>query len=316
MKRLTSIVLFFVALGAARALHAQPQATPREAATSLGAKMTLISAGKFVMGSLPGEWGRGADEEPRHEVRITRPFYMGCGEVTNREFQQFVDASKYNPIPLAESDSQFLYYLAGAGKKKYDGTPVNAPDNPVVWVSWYSACRFCNWLSEKEGLPPVYLFTESANKGLPPEVSMSRPHDGGYRLPTEAEWEYAARAGTTGAYSFGPDDKNYLQYAYNSSLDRAFSINTAPVLSGKPNPWGLHQMNGNVGEWCWDIFAHAYDMNQPVDPLGALAGRSRVDRGGSFRLAPAYGRSAARLMDVPTMTRYDLGFRVMRNVTP
>jgi formylglycine-generating enzyme required for sulfatase activity len=267
------------------------------------------------MGSPAGEWGRGANEEPQRTISITRPFYMARGEVTNQEFKTFIDATKYNPVPLAESDFQFLYYLTGAGKAKYDSTPTNAPDHAVIWVSWYSACRFCNWLSEKEGLPPVYVFTESKEKGLPPAVAMARPYDGGYRLPTEAEWEYAARAGTTTAFSFGPDDKKFAEYAHYGMLPPYNDPNYRhPVLSGKPNPWGLHQMHGNAFEWCWDFYAKRYDPNQLADPLGPPQGRLRVERGGTGRLPPMYARSAARLMDVPAMTRYDLGFRLVRNV--
>ncbi len=285
-----------------------------EVTNTLGAKLVLIPAGSFTMGSAPGEWGRGANEGPQRHITITRPFYMARGEVTNGEFKAFVDATKYNPIPLAESDFQFLYYLMGEGKAKYDKTPANAPDHAVTWVSWYSACRFCNWLSEKEGLPPVYVFTPAKEKGQPPIVTAQRPYDGGYRLPTEAEWEYAARAGTTTAFSFGVDDKSFSEYAYYGMLPPYNQPDyRRPVLSGKPNAWGLHQMHGNVFEWCWDIYAKSYDPNQLTDPVDPPTGRLRVERGGTGRLGPMYGRSAARLMDVPTMTRYDLGFRVVRN---
>jgi len=181
-------------------------------------------------------------------------------------------------------------------------------------VSWYAAVRFCNWLSEKEGRPPVYEFAKTEGGGAPAVVSMAHPYGGGYRLPTEAEWEYAARAGTTTAYSFGPDDRDFPQYGfcfYFSPFVGAMS--TAASLSATPNPWGLHQMHGNVFEWCWDRYEKVYDVNRTVDPTGPDAGELRIERGGAMRAPPCYGRSAARLMDHPTATRYDLGFRVVRN---
>lgn len=285
-----------------------------ETTNSIGTRLVLIPAGSFVMGSPAGEWGRMPNEEPQRKITISRPFYMARGEVTNQEFRTFVEATKYNPIPAGETDFQFLFYLAGAGKAKYDNTPTNAPDHAVTWVSWYSACRFCNWLSEKEGLPPVYVFTESKEKGTPPKVEMARPFDGGYRLPSEAEWEYAARAGTTTAFSFGPDDKDFTKYAYYGLMPPYNDPNCKhPVLSGIPNAWGLHQMHGNVFEWCWDFYAKRYDPYQLTDPFGAPAGEMRVERGGTGRLGPMYARSAARMMDVAPLTRFDLGFRIVRN---
>jgi len=290
---------------------------PKEVNT-LGMELVLIPAGQFVMGSPAGEWGRGGNEAPQRQVSITRPFYMSRGETTNGQFMQFVKATAYNPVPLLESDSQFLYYLTGGGKAKYAGKPESAPGNPVLWVSWYSALRFCNWLSEKAGRPAVYEIGKPEANGRSPSADMLRPFDGGYRLPTEAEWEYAARAGTTTAFSFGPDDKLYPQHAFAHyfSVRTGYTSKTVSSLSHQPNPWGLHQMHGNVFEWCWDRYAKIYDRNDTADSLGPPHGHLRVERGGAAKLPPCFGRSAARMMDPPVTTRYDLGFRVVRNQRP
>jgi formylglycine-generating enzyme required for sulfatase activity len=179
-------------------------------------------------------------------------------------------------------------------------------------VSWFAACRFCNWLSEKEGRPAVYVFHEAKDKGGPPRVEMARPYEGGYRLPTEAEWEYAARAGTTTAFSFGEDDRRYGEHAHSYVVAApSGAVGNDAVNARKPNPWGLYQMHGNAHEWCWDWYAPLYDLTRTQDPTGPDAGVFRVNRGGAMRLPPNYGRSAARMMDDPCATRYDLGFRVV-----
>jgi len=321
MKRTTLVLTLTLglALDSARTAHAgaakRADAGLPQEENSLGMELVLIPAGQFVMGSPAGEWGRGGNEAPQRQVTITRPFYMSRGETTNAQFMEFINATTYNPIPLFESDGQFLYYLTGGGTKKYEGKPESASDNPVLWVSWYSAIRFCNWLSEKEGKTPVYEFRKPPAEGQPASVRMERPYDGGYRLPTEAEWEYAARAGTTTAFSFGPDDKLYSQFAFAHyfSIRTGYRSKTVASTSHKPNPWGLYQMHGNVFEWCWDWYRKVYDKNVTIDPLGPERGELRVERGGAAKLPPCFGRSAARMMDPSVTTRYDLGFRVVRN---
>lgn len=290
---------------------------PRQIQTGLGIKLVLIPAGTFTMGSPPGEWGRGRNEVPRRKVAITRPFYMSRGEVANGPFLKFVDEMKHKPVEAGESDSMFLYYQRGAGEPKYRNRGPNRADHPAIWVSWYSALRFCNWLSAKEGLKPVYAFESARAAGSPPTVRMAHPYGGGYRLPTEAEWEYAARAGTTTAFSFGDDDRGFRKYAFSYTMEPfSGAMNNEAVHARQPNPWGLHQMHGNVHEWCWDAYAPRYDPNRTTDPLGPDAGQHRVTRGGAMKLPPCFGRSAARMLDEPTSTRYDLGFRVVRSLVP
>jgi len=319
--RLAAIVASVLAMGAALAADAPapaPAAAPLPSATnSLGMKLILIPAGQFSMGSPPGEWGRGRDEEPQRQVTITRPFLLSSTETTNGQFLAFFDAVKYEPVAAAEADFQFLTTLRGAGRAKYDKMPFNKPEYPVTWVSWFAACRFCNWLSEKEGRTPVYAFDKPAAPGQPPPVRLVAPWEGGYRLPTEAEWEYAARAGTATAFSFGPDDRKFSEYGFSMLQEPyAGAMATAPAVSRKPNPWGLYQMHGNVHEWVWDVYAPRYDTSRVTDPLGPDVGELRVTRGGTQRMPANYGRSAARLMDDPCVTRYGLGFRVARNLAP
>ena len=313
LRMLAALGALLAGLGAL-ASGAPPLAPARKApeiTNSIGMKFVLIPAGRFRMGSAPGEWGRSRDEGPQRDVTITRAFLVSRGETSNAQFYRFVDDAKYDARPLNEADRQFLSYRRSP---KYKNRPAGKPDHPILWVSWFSACRFCDWLSKKEGLKPVYVFVKSKAKGQPPLVKMADAYGGGYRLPTEAEWEYAARAGTTTAFSFGPDAVKFREHAYSMLLEPYFgAMRNDAVISRKPNPWGLYQMHGNVHEWCWDWYAPSYDPNQTTDPTGPRVGPYRVLRGGSMRLMPQYGRSAARMMDDPAMTRWGVGFRVVRN---
>jgi formylglycine-generating enzyme required for sulfatase activity len=175
---------------------------------------------------------------------------------------------------------------------------------PVESVSWYEAVGFCNALSQKEGLPPFYAINGQWVVEVP---DWNGP---GYRLPTEAEWEYACRAGTTTRYSFGDDDKALGDYAWYSANSNS---QTHPVGEKKPNRFGLHDMHGNVWEWCWDWFHEDYYRNSPgVDPLGAGQAAYRVSRGGSSNYEPRHVRSAMRNRDAPELRLLNLGFRAAR----
>lgn len=299
------------------ATETKPERKP-DFVNSLGMPFVLIPAGKFVMGTPEGEWGRGRNEGPQREVTITRPFYMGQVEIVNKWFKQFVKETGYDPQKINESDFQFMLYVKSdikekGGQKRWEWHD----DFPVLFVSWYSALRFCNWLSEKEGYPPVYVWEKDKTEGEfeLPVVRMAEPYGGGYRLPTEAEWEYAARAGTKTAFFFGPDDTNIDKYSYLSGYNAPVPFRKLPP-DRLPNPWGLYHMTGNAGEWCWDRYSGSYEYYETVDPTGPFRGIYRVSRdgaqGGGARI-PCYSRSGARAMDFPTMTRYNLGFRVVFN---
>ncbi len=245
-------------------------------------RLTLIPAGEFLMGSPADDDWSVDNEEPQHRVRITRPFYLGATEVTRGQFRRFVDEAGYQTE--AEKDGK-----GGRGwneaAKKFEQDPRYTWQNagfeqtdlhPVVNVSWNDAVAFAEWLSHKEGKT--------------------------YRLPTEAEWEYACRAGTTTRYCTGDDPEGlaavgniadgtlkarYPDWKYATIAARDGYIHTAPVGCYNPNAWGLFDMHGNVWEWCTDRFAGDYYKRSPADdPPGPAGTSSRVFRGGSWERTP------------------------------
>jgi formylglycine-generating enzyme required for sulfatase activity len=181
-----------------------------------------------------------------------------------------------------------------------------ADDRPVNRVTWYDAIDFCNRLSEREGLTPAYRRDRN-------NVSWDAATDG-YRLLTEAEWEYACRAGTRTRYSFGDGgyyDRNLGEYAWYS--DNAGGGGAPhPVGTRKPNPWGLYDMHGNVWEWCWDWYGSYPSRTPQVDPMGPPAGEYRVLRGGSFLGRAVFLRSSVRFRGRPEDLVLGSGFRYAR----
>jgi formylglycine-generating enzyme required for sulfatase activity len=240
---------------------------------TIGMKLVLIPAGTFLMGSPDADKDADPDEKPRHRVRITRPFYLGTTEVTQGQYRAVTGE---NPSHFKGSD-----------------------DLPVENVSWNDAIAYCNKLSELEGLKPYYQFGPGVPSG-----------GDGYRLPTEAEWEYACRAGSTTRYSFGDDAASLGEYAW---FDGNSGEKTHPVGQKRPNAWGLYDMHGNVWEWCRDGWDADYYKNSPVaDPLGPSQAAFRVIRGGGWNFNPRHARSANRDWITPGL-RYDfLGFRLAR----
>jgi formylglycine-generating enzyme required for sulfatase activity len=316
---------------AGTALGEEPQQPRKEIAADLGGgvklKMVLVPAGEFTMGSREsaedtaaffnktygGDAIKADDfkvEHPQHRVRITKPFYLGDCHVTRGQFRQFVaDASYTTDAEKGEKPGGWGWDPdAGAGKfvfnEKYSWRNAGfaqRDEHPVVNVSWNDAVAFCKWLSRKEGNT--------------------------YRLPTEAEWEYACRAGTTTRYWSGDDPETLAKvgnvadatakaqfpdwkYTIKASDGYAF---TAPVGSFKPNAFGLYDMHGNAWQWCADWYGTEYYAASPADdPTGPRSGKLRVLRGGSWNLGPDFARSAKRLRCAPD-ERSDLaGFRVAR----
>lgn len=238
----------------------------------LGMKLIRISPGEFLMGSPENEPGR-VHTEYQHRVMLTREFLMGATTVSQ---SQWLAVMRRNPS-----------WFKG--------------DNlPVTCVSWYDAVEFCNLLSDREGLGRAYTVS-----GWRVTWDRSAP---GYRLPTEAEWEYSCRAGTTTPFSFGLDI-GPEQVNYGGRW-------TVPVGSLPANPWGLHEMHGNVWEWCWDTDDEQYGLcdRVEVDPVGGKRGSFRVIRGGDWQWQKKFCRSASRGSLCVTDRCKHTGLRIVRSV--
>jgi formylglycine-generating enzyme required for sulfatase activity len=243
---------------------------PKLMTNSVGMTFVRVKAGTFRMGAPDGEAGRRPADGPVHEVRLTRPFYLGVTPVTQGQYARVTDQnpSKFRPGP-------------GGG----------SPDHPVETVSWDDAVRFCEVLNR-----------------TPAEVDAGRT----YRLPSEAEWEFACRAGTDTAFSFGAKMTGKEGVCMTAGGGRYAGKSTAPVGQFPANPWGLHEMHGNVQEWCADWFDETYYARSPViDPAGPSEGDERVIRGGCWSAFPTDCRSSARRSHAPNKAAETIGFRVV-----
>ena len=250
-------------------------------------KFALIPPGEFQMGSPNSERWRGGNEQ-QHCVRITKPFYLGVYEITQSEFEHMMGR---NPSGFSNGGGQ-AEAVKGLDTSRY----------PVETVTWYDAVEFCNTLSEKEARRPYYRIAGIARhaKGWIKDAQVSIEGGGGYHLPTEAQWEYACRAGTTTPFNFGAANNGALsncngQAPYGTEEQGPALGRTVPVGSYRPNAFGLYDMHGNVWEWCWDVYDEAYYKNSPEsDPAGPSGGSRRVNRGGNWRREAAFSRSAVR----------------------
>ena len=275
---------------------------------SLGLKLVRIEPGTFTMGSPKDEEGRYDDEGPQHEVEITQPFLMGAYPVTVGQFAAFVQDSGYRTDAEKDGKGGFGFNLTTAQweqKAEYTWRHpgfTQGDDHPVVQVSWNDATAFCAWLSQKEGKV--------------------------YELPTEAEWEYACRAGTKTRFWCGDTDASLegkvniadtsLKGKVDSEATKTWTFVpwddgyafTSPVGTFKPNPWGLYDMHGNVWQWCSDWYG-PYPEGYIKDTKGKESGNRRVLRGGSWFFGPRGCRSAYRSGDVPAYRDYCFGFRVV-----
>jgi len=258
------------------------------------ANFVRIEGGTFIMGSPASEGG--APGEVQHKVTVSS-FYMSKYQVTQKEYKEVMGT---NPS-----------YFKG--------------DNlPVEQVSWYDAIEYCNKRSIKEGLTPAYTIVKDRNDPNNTEtfdnvrwiVTWNR-YANGYRLPTEAEWEYACRAGTTTPFSTGnnitTEQANYSgTNPYNNNAKGIYREKTTTVGSFKPNPWGLYDMHGNVEEWCWDWYGD-YSKADQTNPVGAVSGNGRVSRGGSWGATGWDLRSASRFSAVrPDLRGSHWGVRLVR----
>ncbi len=312
---------------------------PKKAAADLGGgvklELVLIPAGKFQMGSgesaedtaayfnktyrenFPADGMGGleasffGDEHPQHDVRITKPFFMGTYPVTRGQFRQFVAATAYQTDKDRDKDNKLLASGWDSDKKQFSNDEKyswrytgfeQTDEHPVVNVTWNDAMAFCKWLSEKGGQT--------------------------YRLPTEAEWEYSYRAVTTTRYPSGDDPRTLgkvsnlvdatvkaripdWKYMIYHSDNYAF---TSPVGKSQPNAFGLSDMQGNAFQWCSDWYGEYTHAASPADdPSGPDSGRFRTVRGGTWSFRPLGARSAERNKNEPDRGNCGAGFRVVRS---
>jgi len=246
----------------------------------------LVEGGTFTMGDT---WRDGYyDEKPTHKVTFTYNFYIGKYEITFDEYDVFCEAT---------------------GRSKPDDEGWGRGNRPVINVSWNDAIAYCNWLSEREKLPKAYdnngnLLDKDGKVTTDPSKVF------GYRLPTEAEWEYAARGGNKSkGYKYSGSD-NVGDVAW---YDSNSGSKTQEVGKKAPNELGIYDMSGNVWEWCSDWYG-GYSSSAQTNPYNSTAGSYRVDRGGSWGSNATGARVADRDFGMPTYTSYNLGFRICRTV--
>ncbi len=232
---------------------------------STGMALLRIAGGDFMMGSPDGDPDASGDEKPQHSVYIS-PFYLGETEVTQAQYQ------------AVRGTNPSCFSPAGDGAKQVAGQSTD--QLPVENVSWLDAVRFCNALSEKDGLKPFYSVDGD-------KVRVDDWNGLGYRLPTEAEWEYACRANSPAVtrFSFGGDAASLSGFGWNTGNSRG---KTHPVGEKTRNGFGLFDMHGNVWEWCWDPYAASYYKQSAAhDPRGPDGSSYRVNRGGGWSSARA-----------------------------
>ena len=333
MWRYLTVSVMVAGLNLSSCFAAPATTAPRAIENVLGMKFVLISSGEFMMGSdepaavlardFPlldqQRFDELSDEAPVHKVRISKPYYLGQHEVTLAQFRRFVQLSGYRPEAEADGTGGYGYNreydpdnslrgdaFEGRNPQYSWRNPgfVQGGNHPVVNVTWNDALALSRWLTEKEGVR--------------------------YRLPSEAEWEYAARAGTRTRYHSGNDVQSLLKVSNLFDIDAAknwpkwqrYALEghdgfefTAPVGSFAPNAFGLYDMHGNVWEWCADWYDEHYYAKSPLnDPPGPASGDVRVRRGGSWHTWPFYARASFRNWNSAN-TRYTLvGIRLVREL--
>ena len=299
-----------------------PPVAPDEITNSIGMKLRLIPAGEFLMGSSDADVAaykvdstiknaQVANDQPQRSVILTTPFYMGQFEVTQSQYKRVMET---NPSAFSRG---------GRYASKVPGN-LDPSEFPVENVSWFDAVEFCNRLSEIENLSPYYTLVE-ISRGSDKSItsgSVSVTGSSGYRLPTEAEWEYACRAGTTKPFHFG-DELNGNQanvdgrfpYGTTTKGPDLHRTTTVGSYAKNQNAFGLFDMHGNVMEWCFDAYdesAYAKRAEKTADPVVTSGSEHRILRGGSTSLPPAFAYSGFRFRGLPYGSFVDWGFRVVR----
>ncbi|WP_052122345.1 formylglycine-generating enzyme family protein [Chelonobacter oris] len=239
---------------------------------TIGMEFVEIPAGTFLMGSAADDPQAYDVEKAQHQVTISKAFYIGKYEVTQAEWEKIMGEPPYQ-----RTRSNPYYQLPGMKER------ITRPNHPAT-VSWNDAQAFLNRLNQLDA-------------------------DHHYRLPTEAEWEYAARAGSQTAYSFGDNEQELGNYAwFGEDFSRG---GTHPVGQKRPNPWGLYDVHGNAWEWVNDWFTSRHSPTAQTDPQGAPSGRDKTVRGGSWHNTATSWRSAFRKPYSPDYRGISIGFRIV-----
>ncbi|MBU1698708.1 MAG: formylglycine-generating enzyme family protein [Candidatus Eisenbacteria bacterium] len=302
--------------------------------------MVMVPAGVFWMGDGNMESQCGIDER---EVTLTHDFYLGQHEVTNQEYMealQWAYDNGYVTVNLSHEvrddldgstvellgmgwdwseiqfDGEGTFYLRESPSTEAQNAYPNGydpGDHPVLMVTWYGAARYCDWLSLQAGLPRAYEHTGdwSCNGGDPYGAQ-------GYRLPTDAEWEYATQIEGDRAYPWGDDDPdcsiaNYRWGAYEMCIGWTTPVETYPVA---PSSLGLYDMGGNLMEWCNDWHVCDLGDNPDTDPIGPASALYKVLHGGSWYYNQNRMRCSIRFDYTPTSKTYEVGFRPAKSVNP
>jgi formylglycine-generating enzyme required for sulfatase activity len=314
-KSIISIFIIFMLCAVFAACSGDEESSPSSSAIGGNSStppeipgFAFIPSGTFSMGAPATEPGGGYTQ---HEVTLTKGFYMGKYQVTQE---------LYEAVMLVNPSS----FKTGVATSEVQ------EKRPVETVRWFETLVFCNTLSVLSNLTPVYSISGSADPANWGDVPTGTSHENyatwntaamasaanGYRLPTEAEWEYACRAGTVTAFDDGAD--TYIGIAnYDAIVDPLgwYSGNsgskTHEVGKKAENAWGLYDMHGNVWEWCWDWY-EGYSSDAVDDPAGPTSGTARVLRGGSWDTGAQYLRSASRVSNDPSTKSDKAGFRLVR----
>ncbi|HMA63533.1 MAG TPA: formylglycine-generating enzyme family protein [bacterium] len=275
--------------------------------------MVYVKGGTFIMGDI---WGGGTfNETPTHEVTVSS-FYIGKYEVSHAEYIKFLNILNlpsdgfYNGNKIIGINDKDCAISHNGLLFHFDSSYyANDEQCPVTFVTWYGACEYCNWLSQKEGLEEAYTISSDSVK--------CDWEANGYRLPTEAEWEYAARSG-------GRDDRkwsgtniesdldNFCWYASTTDIDEdGRGDKSFPVGTKQPNDLGIYDMSGNVLEWCWD-WCVPYPSSSQTNPRGPDSGNYRVWRSSNWRDNACDCRTTSRNGRPPLLSIKSLGFRIAR----